>query len=152
MEFIPAIDLRGGKCVRLQQGDYNRETVFSENPLAVAKEFQSQGATRLHLVDLDGARGGSKENRTIVEAICESLEVPCEIGGGIRCDEIVDALFSIKISSGQSSVRRLSNNPTGFVVLSNAIPTESTLESMRVMRKWPSTVGSTFRKCLPLQS
>lgn len=95
MEFIPAIDLRGGKCVRLRQGDYNRETVFSENPLAVAKEFQSQGATRLHLVDLDGARGGSKENRTIVEAICESLEVPCEIGGGIRCDEIVDALFSI---------------------------------------------------------
>jgi phosphoribosylformimino-5-aminoimidazole carboxamide ribotide isomerase len=84
MEILPAIDLRGGKCVRLRQGDYNQETVFDDDPVAVARRWAAQGATRLHLVDLDGARAGKPVNHEVVRQIAAAAGVPCQLGGGIR--------------------------------------------------------------------
>jgi len=87
MEIWPAIDLRDGKCVRLVQGDYNRETVFGDDPAAMARRWVAAGAERLHLVDLDGARDGTAANRQAVAAILAAVDIPCELGGGVR-DEV----------------------------------------------------------------
>jgi phosphoribosylformimino-5-aminoimidazole carboxamide ribotide isomerase len=84
MEIIPAIDIRGGRCVRLHQGDYGRETVFADDPAAMARRWRDAGATRLHLVDLDGARDGRPANRTTVKKILAAVEIPVQLGGGIR--------------------------------------------------------------------
>ena len=84
MEVIPAIDIRGGKCVQLYQGDYDRETVFSDAPAEVALRWANEGATRLHVVDLDGARAGGPGNLGVVEAIASAARVPVQLGGGIR--------------------------------------------------------------------
>ena len=84
MEIIPAIDLRDGKCVRLLQGDYSRETVFSDDPPAMAKHWESLGASRLHVVDLAGAREGEPRNLDVVRAICATVSIPVQLGGGIR--------------------------------------------------------------------
>jgi phosphoribosylformimino-5-aminoimidazole carboxamide ribotide isomerase len=84
MQIWPAIDLRGGKCVRLQQGDYNRETVFGDDPAAMARRWVDEGAEFLHLVDLDGARDGTSANKEAVAAILAAVDIPCELGGGVR--------------------------------------------------------------------
>ncbi|MCL0028741.1 1-(5-phosphoribosyl)-5-[(5-phosphoribosylamino)methylideneamino]imidazole-4-carboxamide isomerase [Dehalococcoidia bacterium] len=84
MEVIPAIDLRGGKCVRLFQGDFKRETVFSGDPAQVARDWVGHGATRLHVVDLDGARTGELTNLNVVRQIVDAVDVPVQLGGGIR--------------------------------------------------------------------
>ena len=84
MEVIPAIDLRGGRCVRLYQGDYAREEVFGDDPVAVALRWQSEGASRLHVVDLDGAASGSPANLDAIRAIVASVGISVEVGGGIR--------------------------------------------------------------------
>jgi phosphoribosylformimino-5-aminoimidazole carboxamide ribotide isomerase len=89
MHIWPAIDLRGGKCVRLEQGDYSRETVFGDDPLAVAHRWVADGADRLHLVDLDGARDGVGANEKAVQEIVRGLQVPCQLGGGIRDEQAV---------------------------------------------------------------
>ena len=84
MQILPAIDLRDGKCVRLKQGDYNQETVFSDDPVEMARRWADQGARRLHLVDLDGARSGKPANQPVVRDIVGAVGVPCQLGGGIR--------------------------------------------------------------------
>ena len=84
MEVIPAIDLRDGRCVRLYQGDYDRETVFSDDPTSVALRWQQMGAPRLHVVDLDGAATGTPANLETLRRICEAVSVPIQTGGGIR--------------------------------------------------------------------
>lgn len=84
MQLIPAIDLRAGKCVRLQQGDYDRETIFGDNPAAMAAHWQSEGAERIHLVDLDGAKAGRPVNVEAVRSILAAVSVPCQLGGGVR--------------------------------------------------------------------
>lgn len=84
MQIYPAIDLRGGKCVRLRQGDYAQETVFGDDPTAMARRWVDAGATRLHLVDLDGAKAGRPVNGEAVRAVVESCGVPCQLGGGLR--------------------------------------------------------------------
>jgi phosphoribosylformimino-5-aminoimidazole carboxamide ribotide isomerase len=89
MEIIPAIDMRGGRCVRLLQGDYGRETVFADDPAAVARRWRDAGATRLHLVDLDGAREGRPVNRATVKKILAAVETPVQLGGGLRDPETV---------------------------------------------------------------
>lgn len=94
MEIIPAIDMRGGRCVRLFQGDYSRETVFADDPAAVARRWRDAGATRLHLVDLDGAREGRPVNRATVEKILAAVETPVQLGGGIRDLETVRRYLS----------------------------------------------------------
>jgi phosphoribosylformimino-5-aminoimidazole carboxamide ribotide isomerase len=84
MEIIPAIDIRDGRCVRLEQGDYNRETVFADDPASVAGRWQEAGAKRLHVVDLDGAREGLPRNEDALRAILTAAAVPVQVGGGIR--------------------------------------------------------------------
>jgi phosphoribosylformimino-5-aminoimidazole carboxamide ribotide isomerase len=84
MEVIPAIDIRGGKCVRLFQGDYDRETVYSDDPAEMASQWVDQGATRLHVIDLDGAREGRAVNHYVASAIASKATVPVQLGGGIR--------------------------------------------------------------------
>ncbi|MCK9222437.1 MAG: 1-(5-phosphoribosyl)-5-[(5-phosphoribosylamino)methylideneamino]imidazole-4-carboxamide isomerase [Limnochordia bacterium] len=84
MQVIPAIDLREGKCVRLLQGDPNQQTIYSDDPLSVAREFEVAGAALLHVVDLDGAFSGSSKNLTVIEAIAEEISIPIQVGGGIR--------------------------------------------------------------------
>lgn len=90
MQVIPAIDLRGGRCVRLQQGDYGRETVFGDDPAAMAAHWEAEGASLIHLVDLDGARDGRPVNVEAVRAILGRVGVPCQLGGGIRDDAALD--------------------------------------------------------------
>ena len=84
MEVIPAIDIRDGRCVRLFQGDYDRETVFSDSPIDMAAHWVERGAERLHVVDLDGARDGRAPNIEIVAQIAASSPVPVQYGGGVR--------------------------------------------------------------------
>ena len=84
MELIPAIDIRGGRCVRLYQGDYGRETVFADDPVEVARRWQDEGARRLHVVDLDGAREGWPMNADLVRRIVAVARVPVQVGGGLR--------------------------------------------------------------------
>ncbi|MBI0392046.1 1-(5-phosphoribosyl)-5-[(5-phosphoribosylamino)methylideneamino]imidazole-4-carboxamide isomerase [Thermoactinomyces sp. CICC 24226] len=95
MSFViyPAIDLRGSKCVRLKQGDYGQETVYSEDPLNVAQTFIEQGAEWLHIVDLDAARSGGMENASIIQKIVEFSPVPVQIGGGVRNMERLERLL-----------------------------------------------------------
>ncbi|MEH2468360.1 1-(5-phosphoribosyl)-5-[(5-phosphoribosylamino)methylideneamino]imidazole-4-carboxamide isomerase [Nostoc sp.] len=97
MDVIPAIDLLEGRCVRLYQGDYNRSQVFSENPADVAKQWVDQGATRLHIVDLDGAKAGKVVNLGAIEAIAHAVSVPIEIGGGLRDRTSVQQLFNLGV-------------------------------------------------------
>jgi phosphoribosylformimino-5-aminoimidazole carboxamide ribotide isomerase len=97
VEVWPAIDLRGGQCVRLQQGDYRRETVFGDDPVEVAKRWVSLGAKRLHLVDLDGARDGRPANLSSVAAIVRVAGVPCQLGGGIRNEQTIAALLDLGV-------------------------------------------------------
>ena len=92
MLLIPAIDLKGGRCVRLRQGRMDDDTVFSDDPLAVARRWVEAGARRLHIVDLDGAVAGKPVNAEIIHRIVESFpEVPLQVGGGIRDEETIEA-------------------------------------------------------------
>ena len=84
MVIIPAIDLRNGKCVRLYQGDYSQETIFSDDPVSMAFRWRDAGAERLHLVDLDGAAEGKLCNASVIGEISKKVQIPVEIGGGIR--------------------------------------------------------------------
>lgn len=98
MEIWPAIDLLGGKCVRLQQGDYNRETVYGDDPAEMAKRWVEEGADCLHLVDLDGAKDGSLKNRDAISAIISAVSIPCEVGGGIRDEATIEQLLALGLS------------------------------------------------------
>lgn len=81
---IPAIDLKDGKCVRLAQGDFQRVTIYSENPVEIAEQWRAQGAQRIHIVDLDGSLAGSPRNRAVILEIAKAISIPIELGGGIR--------------------------------------------------------------------
>lgn len=93
-EMYPAIDLRDGRCVRLYQGDYGRETVYGDDPVAQARAFAADGAPWVHVVDLDAARTGDPRNRAVVAAIAAAVDVPVQTGGGVRDDAAADALLS----------------------------------------------------------
>ena len=97
MELIPAIDLLNGKCVRLNQGNYNEVTKFNTDPVKQAQIWESQGAKRLHLVDLDGARTGEPINDLTIKEIKKSITIPIQLGGGIRSIDRAKELFSIGI-------------------------------------------------------
>ena len=98
MIILPAIDLRGGKCVRLFQGDYGQETVYSDRPAQQAEKWAASGAEFLHLVDLDGAREGTPVNLAAVRDICGSVKIPCELGGGIRTPDDAKRAFDAGVS------------------------------------------------------
>lgn len=93
MIIYPAIDIRNGKCVRLLQGDYDKETIYDDDPVAVAEKWQSKGAEYMHLVDLDGALAGKGINLDVIKKIVNTLSIPCQTGGGIRTMEKVDLLL-----------------------------------------------------------
>jgi len=98
MQIWPAIDLRGGNCVRLRQGDYQQETVYGDDPAEMAQKWAAQGAECLHLVDLDGAKDGSLKNRAAIAAIVSAVDIPCEVGGGIRDEETISQLLELGLS------------------------------------------------------
>jgi len=98
MQLYPAIDLRGGKCVRLYQGDYARETVYGDDPVAQARTFAAAGAPWIHVVDLDGARTGEASNRTVIAKIAAAVDVPLQVGGGVRSRDAARALFDAGVA------------------------------------------------------
>ena len=89
MQILPAIDLRGGKCVRLRQGDYEQETVFSDDPVEMAGRWAEDGVECLHLVDLDGAKEGRPVNHDVVRRITSAVGIKCELGGGVRDEDSI---------------------------------------------------------------
>jgi phosphoribosylformimino-5-aminoimidazole carboxamide ribotide isomerase len=98
MIVIPAIDLKEGKCVRLEQGLMDKDTVFNDNPAAQARAWQEQGAELLHIVDLDGAFAGQPKNRAAIEAIVKAITIPAQLGGGIRDIATIEAYLSLGLS------------------------------------------------------
>jgi phosphoribosylformimino-5-aminoimidazole carboxamide ribotide isomerase len=108
MIILPAIDLIGGRCVRLRQGDYNQETVFDEDPVAVARRFEAAGAKWLHVVDLDGARLGEPKNLATIRAIVGAVRMSVEMGGGIRTTAAAQGLLDlglVRVILGTRAVR-----------------------------------------------
>ncbi|MGL5033203.1 MAG: 1-(5-phosphoribosyl)-5-[(5-phosphoribosylamino)methylideneamino]imidazole-4-carboxamide isomerase [Microcystaceae cyanobacterium] len=97
MEIIPAIDLLDGRCVRLYQGDYQQSEVYHENPVEVARQWAEQGASRLHLVDLDGAKAGKPVNLPTIEAIIRAIDIPVQVGGGLRDRSFVAQLLDLGV-------------------------------------------------------
>jgi phosphoribosylformimino-5-aminoimidazole carboxamide ribotide isomerase len=98
MIILPAIDLKDGKCVRLYQGNFEKSQVVAENPVEVAKSFKDNGAEYIHMVDLDGALNGKVKNLKVIKSVVESVEIPIELGGGIRKMETVDMLIEAGVS------------------------------------------------------
>jgi phosphoribosylformimino-5-aminoimidazole carboxamide ribotide isomerase len=109
MEVIPAIDLIDGKCVQLVQGDYDRKMTFSDDPVGMAAHWVEEGASRIHVVDLDGAKDGKRGNATVVAAIARSVGVPIQVGGGIRTAADADELLGLgvdRVIFGTAAVER----------------------------------------------
>ncbi len=98
MKLYPAIDLKEGQCVRLYQGDYDQKTVYGDNPVAQAQAFVAEGAKILHLVDLDAAKTGEPTNRSTIADVCKAVDVPVQVGGGVRSVASAEALFSVGVS------------------------------------------------------
>lgn len=98
MIIFPAIDIRNGKCVRLRQGDYNQETIYSNSPVEIAKEWEASGAEYLHAVDLDGAKSGESINVKIIQNIAQTLSIPIQVGGGIRSLEVIEKYIQAGVS------------------------------------------------------
>jgi phosphoribosylformimino-5-aminoimidazole carboxamide ribotide isomerase len=90
---IPAVDIRGGRCVRLVGGDFARETSYANDPVAMARHWQDQGAARLHVVDLDGARDGVRANEAVIRQLLHAVSIPVQVGGGVRTLETVRQLL-----------------------------------------------------------
>ncbi|TAE56395.1 MAG: 1-(5-phosphoribosyl)-5-[(5-phosphoribosylamino)methylideneamino]imidazole-4-carboxamide isomerase [Bacteroidetes bacterium] len=108
MRIIPAIDLIGGKCVRLSQGDYSRKTEYKEDPLDMALRMQDQGVSYLHVVDLDGARAGRIVNWRVLEKICRNTTLKVDAGGGVKTEEDLRILFdvgAVQVNVGSAAIR-----------------------------------------------
>ena len=121
MELWPAIDLRGGRCVRLLQGDYDRETVFGDDPVEMARRFTAGGARRLHIVDLDGAKAGTPVQAELVGRMVAAAGVPCQLGGGIRSVETARAYVAAGVDRlvvGSVAIE----NPALLAELAHAFP------------------------------
>jgi phosphoribosylformimino-5-aminoimidazole carboxamide ribotide isomerase len=109
MEVIPAIDIRAGRCVRLIQGDYSKETIFADNPTEMAIKWESEGAEYLHIIDLDGAKEGSAVNMDVISKICADSAARIQVGGGIRDYETAARYMDVGVSRvimGTSAVDR----------------------------------------------
>jgi phosphoribosylformimino-5-aminoimidazole carboxamide ribotide isomerase len=111
MMVIPAVDLKDGKCVRLSQGRMDQESVYSEDPVQMAQHWESKGAERLHVVDLNGAVTGSPVHRSLIEEIARSLKIPVEVGGGIRDLETIEAYLSSGVQWAILGTAALRNRP-----------------------------------------
>jgi phosphoribosylformimino-5-aminoimidazole carboxamide ribotide isomerase len=122
--IYPAIDLRDGKCVRLIEGDFDRETVFDDDPVAAARRWFSEGATWLHVVDLDGARTGAAGNLTAIAAIVEAVDCPVQVGGGVRSVEAAERLFAAGVAR---------------VIVGTALVTDPTVVD-EIVRRYPGKI------------
>ncbi|WP_243521277.1 1-(5-phosphoribosyl)-5-[(5-phosphoribosylamino)methylideneamino]imidazole-4-carboxamide isomerase [Bacillus pseudomycoides] len=111
MEIFPAIDLKQGRCVRLYQGEFQKETVMNENPVTQALQFEKLGARTLHIVDLDGAVAGQSMNLSVIEDICKAVRIPVQVGGGIRSLETVEMLLSVGVEKVILGTAALYNRP-----------------------------------------
>jgi len=121
LQLIPAIDLHEGECVRLYQGDITQKTVYSSKPVEMAKKWEKCGAKLLHVVDLDGAFAGKPKNTDVIEEISEALNIPVQVGGGVRTEESVELLFGIGVSRiviGTSAY----NNPDFLLRIASKYP------------------------------
>jgi phosphoribosylformimino-5-aminoimidazole carboxamide ribotide isomerase len=121
MQVIPAIDLRGGLCVRLRQGDFDQETIFGDDPAAMAQRWESEGAARIHLVDLDGAKAGHPVNVDAVRQIVARIRVPCQLGGGIRDEATIAAWLEAGIERVVVGTQAL-RDPEWFGRMAEAYP------------------------------
>jgi phosphoribosylformimino-5-aminoimidazole carboxamide ribotide isomerase len=121
MQIIPAIDLRGGRCVRLRQGDYEQETVFGEDPAAMAEHWEAEGATRIHLVDLDGAKAGRPVNVEAVRAILSRVGVPLQLGGGVRDEATIATWLEAGLERVIVGTQAL-KDPAWFRAMAEAYP------------------------------
>jgi phosphoribosylformimino-5-aminoimidazole carboxamide ribotide isomerase len=119
--IFPAIDLRGGQCVRLRQGDYEQETVFGSDPAAMARRWAERGARYLHLVDLDGARAGHPVNGPSVQDIVAAVDVPCQLGGGLRTEDDVARALGWGVARVVIGTRAL-KDPAGAEALCRRFP------------------------------
>jgi phosphoribosylformimino-5-aminoimidazole carboxamide ribotide isomerase len=126
MQVIPAIDLRGGYCVRLRQGDYAQETIFGEDPAAMAAHWEGDGATRIHLVDLDGARSGKPVNVESVRAILRRVHVPCQLGGGVRDEATIAAWLDAGVERVIVGTQAL-KDPAWFRLMAHKYPSQLVL-------------------------
>ena len=129
MEVVPAIDLRGGRCVRLYQGDYARETVYSDAPAEVAARWIEAGASRLHVVDLDGAKAGAPVNLPAIESIADASTVPVQLGGGIRSVESARAALDLgvdRVLTGTAAV----SDPDAVAAMCDALGPEAVVVSV----------------------
>jgi phosphoribosylformimino-5-aminoimidazole carboxamide ribotide isomerase len=126
MKILPAIDLRDGRCVRLRQGDYGQETIFSDDPVAIARQWADQGAQRIHLVDLDGARAGRPVNQKLIAKMVRAVDVPCQVGGGLRDEtairEMLEEVGIDRVIIGTQALKQ----PDWFA---------------QICRKWPDQVA-----------
>lgn len=146
MELWPAIDLRGGRCVRLLQGDYDRETVFGEDPVAMARGFAAAGAKRLHIVDLDGAKAGAPVQADLVGRMVAATGLPCQLGGGVRSRDTAAAYLAAGVSRviiGSLAVEE----PDAFVALAEEFPGRIVLgldarDGRVAVRGWLETSGT----------
>lgn len=111
MLILPAIDLRDGKCVNLVQGKAGQETIFSDHPVKMAMQWQDGGAEYLHLVDLDGAFSAESDNLHIVKEIVETVQIPVQLGGGIRTMERLDSVLSLGVTRAILGTAALKNPP-----------------------------------------
>jgi phosphoribosylformimino-5-aminoimidazole carboxamide ribotide isomerase len=121
MQVIPAIDLRGGQCVRLRQGDFDQETIFGDDPAAMAGRWESEGAARIHLVDLDGAKEGHPVNVEAVRRIIARVAVPCQLGGGIRDEATIAAWLEAGLANVVVGTQAL-RDPDWFGRMAEAYP------------------------------
>jgi len=123
MQIIPAIDLIGGKCVRLSQGDYSSKKEYHDDPVEMAKRFEGAGISRLHLVDLDGAKAKKILNGTVLEKICKQTSLTVDFGGGIQADEEIEKAFgfgAMQVTGGSIAVK----NPSLFEAWINKFGSE----------------------------
>lgn len=108
-QIIPAIDIIDGQCVRLQQGDFNRKTQYGLNPLDIAKDYESKGYERLHLVDLDAAKGDGKNNQQTIKEVVSNTKLKIDVGGGIKTASQIEQLFKIGVSAvniGSAAIKK----------------------------------------------
>jgi phosphoribosylformimino-5-aminoimidazole carboxamide ribotide isomerase len=145
MLVIPAIDIRGGKCVRLKQGDFDRQTTYDTDPVAVAKRWEAEGAKLLHIVDLDGAKDGISANLAVIRKIAQSLAIPVEVGGGIRSIQAAETLLSSGVARVVLGTMAFEDRTSLKTLLKKYAPrivvALETKDGKLVTRGWQQSVG-----------
>jgi phosphoribosylformimino-5-aminoimidazole carboxamide ribotide isomerase len=158
MKLIPAIDLRKGNCVRLFQGDYDRQTEYSGDPVSIARDFEKLGCPDLHIVDLDGARSGAQANRAVVRDICNETSFFIQLGGGIRDETTISgwldagvarAVIGSKAVADPAQVRRwLSAFGGDRIVLALDVRLDPSGEPMLATHGWTEDSGVNLWQCI----